>query len=361
MKRFNFHNSGNFKASYEEELILFRTGLGWIRLITGLILVFILIPIAGNSSVMKALTMMGIYSIAAIGLNILTGYTGMISLGHSAIFGLGAYTVVILASGMNAPLWLAVPAGGAISAIAGIGFSLPALRLSGFYLCFATLACQKIMEFIFIRWKGLTGGAEGISFPEAVFPGQALKNDMTLYYIVFILLALMALSAVNLMRSRFGRAFLAVRDDGEVAASLGIPVFNYKLLSFAVSSFYTGVAGALFAYYSREIFPGDFTLAFSVILIAMIIIGGMGSVRGSIYGAVVLVLLKETSIYGERLLSDMFDISIKAASLYAFAVGLLMVLFIMFKPKGLAGIRDDIGSILRSWPFSQGFNHGIKR
>lgn len=361
MKRFHFHNCGNFKASYEEELTFFQTGFGWLWLIIGLILVFIVIPITGNSPVIRILSMIGIFSIAAIGLNILMGYTGMISLGHSAIFGLGAYTAVILASGLNAPFWLAVPAGGAVSAIIGIGFVLPALRLTGFYLCFATLACQKIMEFIFIHWKGLSGGTEGIPLPKTVFPGLDLQNEMTLYYIVFILLALMSWAAVNLMRSRFGRAFLAIRDDWKVAGSLGIPVFNYKLLSFAVSSLYTGIAGALFAFYSRNISPGDFTLTFSVILVAMIIIGGMGSVRGSICGAVVIVLLKEASIYGERLLSDIFNISLTAASLYAFVAGLLMALFIIFRPKGLVGIWDYIGSVFRSWPFSQGVNHGFKR
>ncbi|MBN1626205.1 MAG: branched-chain amino acid ABC transporter permease [Deltaproteobacteria bacterium] len=361
MKRFHFYNCGDFKASYEEELSLFQTGLGWLWLIIGLILILTVIPMSVNPPVIRILSLMGIYSIAAVGLNIITGYTGMISLGHSAIFGMGAYTAVILASGMNAPFWLAVPAGGLISAIIGIGFGIPAFRLSGFYMCFATLACQKIMEFIFIHWKGLTGGVDGISLPETVFPAPALKNDMIIYYIVFILLALMSWAAVNLLRSKFGRVFLAIKDDRKVAGTMGIPVFKYKLLSFAVGSFYTGIAGALFAYYNRHISPGDFTLSLSIVFIAMIIIGGIGSVRGSIYGAVVIILIKEASVYGERTLSDMFDISLTSASLYAFVTGLLMVLFIILKPKGLAGIWDDICSAFRSWPFSQGIDHGFKR
>jgi len=360
MRLFHFHNCGNFKSSYEEDLNLFQTDFGRLWLIAGLVLVFILIPVAGNSHLMKILNMIGIYSIAAIGLNILTGYTGMISLGHSAIFGLGAYTAVVLASGMDAPFWLAIPAGGVISSILGIGFCLPAIRLSGFYLCFATLACQKIMEFIFIHWEGLTGGTEGISLSRTAFLGLDLKNDMTLYYIIFLLLAVTAWTAVNLVRSKFGRAFRAIRDDQKVAGAMGIPVLKYKLLSFAVSSFYAGIAGALFAYYNWNISPGDFSLSFSVILIAMIIIGGMGSMQGSIYGAVVIVLLKEASVYGDRLLVDMFNIPFSVSSLYEFVAGLLIALFIIFKPKGLAGVWSDISSMFRSWPLLQGVNHDFK-
>lgn len=361
MGRFNFHICGNFKTSYEEDLTLFQTDASRLWLIMGLIVVFILVPIAGNPHVMKILNMIGIYSIAAIGLNILTGYTGMISLGHSAIFGVGAYTSVILASGMNAPFWLAVPAGGVMSAIIGIGFGLPSLRLKGLYLCFATIACQKIMEFIFIHWEGITGGTEGITLSKTASWGLDLKNDMILYYIVFLLLALTAWTSVNLVRSKFGRAFCAIRDNQKVAGALGIPVIKYRLLSFAVSSFYAGIAGALFAYYNLNISPVDFSLAFSVILIAMIIIGGMGSVQGSIYGAVVIVLTKEASIYGERLLAEMFDMHFTDSFLYEFVAGLLIVLFIIFRPKGLAGIWRDISSVFRAWPLTQGVNHGSKR
>jgi branched-chain amino acid transport system permease protein len=361
MKRFNFHKCGNYKESYEEELTVFQTDFGRIWLITGLIAVFGLIPLSGNSHVLRLLNMIGIYSIAAIGLNILTGYTGMISLGHSAIFGLGAYTAVNMATGMNAPFWLAVPAGGAISAIIGIGFGLPAVRLMGFYLCFATLACQKIMEFLFIHWDGFTGGPEGISMVKKGFPAMDFKGDVILYYIVFILLTLMAWMAVNLLRSRFGRAFCAIRDDSRVAGVMGIPVFKYKLLSFAISSFYAGIAGALFSYYNLNISPGHFNLSFSIILIAMIIIGGMGSVPGSIFGAIVIVLLKEVLVYGDRLLADMFNVSFKVSSLYEFAAGLLVALFVIFKPKGIAGAWSDIRSVFRAWPLSQGVNHGFKR
>jgi branched-chain amino acid transport system permease protein len=360
MKRYHFYRCGSFKSSYREELGLFQTDPGRLCFFAGLVIVFGIIPFAGSSGVLRVVNMIGIYSIAAIGLNILTGYTGVISLGHSAIFGVGAYTAVILTNLFNAPFYVAVPAGGLVSAVAGIGFGLPAVRLMGFYLCFATLACQKIMEFIFTNWKGLTGGAAGISIAETGFSGIGFKSDMILYYIIFILLTVMALMAFNLMRSRFGRALCAIRDDRRVAEAMGIPAFRYKLLSFAVGSFYAGIAGALFSYFSLTISPGDFNVSFSVILIAMIIIGGMGSIPGSILGAVVVVLLKEASAFGDRILLDMFEMPFSVSSLYEFAAGLLIVMFIIFKPKGITGAWSDIRAAFRSWPFSQVFNNGFK-
>jgi branched-chain amino acid transport system permease protein len=350
MKRFNFYRCGNFNSSYGEDLSLIKTDLGRLWLIAGLIIVFGLIPLTGSPYFLKVLNLIGIYSIAAIGLNILTGYTGVISIGHAAIFGVGAYTVVILTVTMNAPFYISVPAGGAISAVAGIGFGLPAIRLMGVYIFFSTLACQKIMEFLFINLKGLTGGSEGISMAKTGIPGMELKGDIFLYYITFALLTLMTITAANLMRSRFGRALCAIRDDRRVAEAAGIPAFRYKLLSFAISSFYAGIAGALFSYYCLNISPGDFNISFSIILIAMIIIGGIGSIPGSIYGAVVVVLLKEVSVFGDRIVPDIFNMSFRLSSLYEFVAGLLIVLFIIFKPKGIAGVCSKIRSVFSSWP-----------
>jgi branched-chain amino acid transport system permease protein len=247
-----------------------------------------------------------------------------------------------------------------LASVVGIGFGLPAIRLMGVYLCFGTLACQKIMEFLFINWKGVTGGADGISMVKTAIAGTRLKNDMILYYIIFALLTFMALMAVNLIRSRYGRALCAIRDNEKAAGVMGIPAFRYKMLSFAVSSFYAGIAGALFSCYSLNISPGDFNISFSITLIAMIIIGGTGSIPGSIFGAVIVVLLKEASVFGERILPDLLNLPFRASSLYEFAAGLLIVLFIMFKPEGIAGAWNDIRSVFRSWPLSQVVNNGIK-
>jgi branched-chain amino acid transport system permease protein len=364
MRRFHFHPCGNFKASYKEELAIFETDFGRLWVAIALILVFGLIPFVGNAAALKVLNMIGIFSIAAIGLNILTGYTGMISLGHSAIFGIGAYTAAILSTSMNVPFWIAIPAGGVISSIIGIGFGLPAIRLMGFYLCFATLACQKIMEFIFIYWKDLTGGAEGILISRTGFLWIDIKNDIIFYYVIFISLVLLTWMAVNFMHSKYGRAFTAIRDNHDIAEAMGMPASKYKLLSFAISSFYAGFAGALFAYYNLNVSPGPFNLSFSIILIAMVIIGGLGSIPGSIFGATIVVILKEALTYADSLLAGPFTlhgVSFTLSSLYEFAIGLLIALFIIFKPKGMADVWRDIRCVFRSWPLSKGFQHGFKR
>jgi branched-chain amino acid transport system permease protein len=342
-----------------EELALFQTDFGRLWAIAGFLIIFGLIPLAGSPYFLKTLSLIGIYSIAAIGLNVLTGCTGIISLGHSAIFGLGAYTAVILTSSMNLPIYVSIPAGGIISAVAGVGFGLPAVRLTGIYICFATLACQKIMEFIFINWQGATGGAYGISIP-GTGTGIGLKDNLLLYYAIFAILTLTALMAVNLMRSKFGRALCAIRDDQRAAEAIGIPAARYKLLSFAFSSFYAGLAGALFSFFSIKISPGDFNVSFSVILIAMIIIGGMGSISGSVIGACIIVLLKEALVFSDGILQHTFSVSFRPSSLYEFAAGLLLALFIIYKPKGIMGAWKDIRLIFSSWPLSQVSNNGAK-
>jgi branched-chain amino acid transport system permease protein len=364
MRKFNFHSCGNFKESYKQELAVFETDSGKFLLIIALIFIFGFIPFAGNSWIIRTLNMIGIYSIAAIGLNILTGYTGMISLGHSAIFGIGAYATAFLATRINIPIWVAIPASGIISVIIGIGFSLPAARLMGFYLCFATLAAQKIMEYCFIHCTALTNGPSGISMTGPHGLPVILKNDVTLFYLIFIILALMTWMAVNLIRSKFGRGFIAIRDKENVAEIMGVPALKYKQLSFAISAFYTGIAGSLFALYNINVSPELFNLSFSIILIAMIIIGGTGSLSGSIIGAIILVMLKEGLIYSDKLLAGhpaLWDGSIKVSSLYELIAGILIAVFILFKPKGMADIGLDIRTFFGSWPFSKGIHYGSKR
>jgi branched-chain amino acid transport system permease protein len=364
MRLFRLNTCGKFTTSYEEELTFFKTGFSRLWLIIGLVLIFGYLPFALDSHTIKILSLIGIYSIAAIGVNILTGYTGMISLGHAAIFGVGAYSASILAIRMQAPFWIAVPAGAVISAIVGTGFGMPALRLAGYYLCFATLAGQKIMDFIFIHYVSLTGGPAGMSITGTDSFLIDMKSDRISYYVIFISLVITVWTVVNLMRSKFGRGFAAIRDNQEVAGILGIPVSKYKLLSFALSSFYAGLAGALFACYNLNISPGFFDMSFSIILMAMVIVGGLGSIPGAIFGAIAIVSLKEILAFGDTFLAaplKLSGLSITVSSLYEFAVGILIVLFIIFKPKGLADVWRDIRALFSAWPFLKCSYYGFKR
>ena len=286
MRKLQFRPCGNYNESYEEELAIFETDFGRVCMLIGLLLLFLVIPFIASPYMLYVLNTIGIYAIAAIGLNILIGYTGQISLGHGAFFGVGAYTAAILATKTGFPVWLSLPAAGLVTAAVGIIFGLPSARLKHLYLLIATLAGQFIIEYVLVQWESLTGGAEGISIIGATFLKIDLMNDRTFYFLIFICFAIMTWIAVNLVRTRYGRAFIAIRDNDRAAEGMGIPIFRYKLLSFAISSFYAGFAGGLYAYYMMSITPEPFNLWLSIWLIAMIIIGGLGNIPGSVFGAI---------------------------------------------------------------------------
>ncbi|MBW1729535.1 MAG: branched-chain amino acid ABC transporter permease [Deltaproteobacteria bacterium] len=355
MRRLQFHPCGNFRESYHQELTIFETDFGRLWLIIGLILLFGVIPFVSTPYLLYVLNLVGIYSIGAIGLNILIGYTGQISLGHGAFFGVGAYTAAILATKAHFPFWATAPLAGAMTAGVGMIFGIPSGRLKHLYLTIATLAGQFIMEYVFVHWDTLTGGADGIVVTGATLFGMDLGNDRNFYFVIFVCFVLMTWFAVNLMRTRYGRAFIAIRDNDRAAEGMGIPLFSYKLLSFAISSFYAGFAGALFAYYTMSITPEPFNLWLSIEFIAMIIIGGLGNIPGSVFGTIFIVALNETLSATTQYLMNVgvaSNIAITIAPLREFVFGLAIILFIIFEPKGLAEVWRIVRSSFRLWPFS---------
>jgi len=355
MRKIQFHPCGSYKISYHQDLNIFGTDFGRLWMVIGLVLLFGVVPFISNAYLLYIINNMGIYAIAAVGLNLLIGFTGQISLGHGAFFGVGAYTGAILATKAGVPFFLAVPLAGVISAAVGMLFGIPSARLKHLYLCIATLAGQFIIEYVLVQWEGLTGGAEGIVVPRATLFGLNLGSDRAFFYVTFFCFVLMAWIAVNLIRTRIGRAFIAIRDNDRAAEGMGIPIFPYKLLSFAISSFYAGFAGALYAYYTMSITPEPFNLWLSIEYIAMIIIGGLGSIPGSVFGAVFIVSLNETLSHITEYLMNVgtsTGIAITIAPLREFVYGLAIVLFIIFEPKGLAEVWRIIRSSFRLWPFS---------
>jgi branched-chain amino acid transport system permease protein len=355
MRKLWFHPCGNFRESYFQELTIFETDFGRAWVLVGLVLLFGVIPLISSSYMLYILNTIGIYTIAAIGLNLLIGFTGQISLGHGAFFGVGAYAGAILATKIGLPFWLAVPGAGFVTALVGMIFGIPSLRLKHLYLTIATLAGQFIIEYVFVNWEGLTGGAQGIVVKRASLFGIGLKDDRTFYYVIFICFVVMAWIAVNLVRTRYGRAFVAIRDNDRAAEGMGIPIFRYKLLSFAISSFYAGFAGALFAYYMMSITPEPFNLWLSIEFIAMIIIGGLGKIHGSVFGAIFIVALNEILSNLTQFLMNLgvsAGAAITIAPLREFVFGLAIVLFIIFEPKGLAELWRIVRSNFRLWPFS---------
>ncbi|MDO9515077.1 MAG: branched-chain amino acid ABC transporter permease [Syntrophales bacterium] len=355
MRKLRFHPCGNFNDRYGQELTIFETDFGRASLIAGLVILFGVVPYISGPYLLYILNTVAITAIAAIGLNILTGFTGQLSLGHGAFFGVGAYAAAILATRVDFPFLLAVPCAGVITALVGVLFGLPSGRLKGLYLTIATLAGQFIIEYLLIHWEGLTKGTMGIVLPEISLFGVAMGGDRSFFYIVYLCLIGMTLLAVNLMRTRYGRAFVAIRDNDRAAEGMGIPIFPYKLLSFGISSFYAGVAGALWAYYMVSITTEPFNLGLSVEFIAMVIIGGLGSIAGAIYGALFITGLNE----GLRWLTDLLmstdmlsAVGLSMAPLRELAFGSAIVLFILLEPRGLAEVWRIIRSNFRLWPFS---------
>jgi len=355
MRKLRFHPCGNFNERYEQELTIFETDFGRASLIVGLVILFAVVPYATGPYLLYIINMVAITAIAAIGLNILTGFTGQLSLGHGAFIGVGAYAAAILSTKAGVPFILAVPSAGLITAMVGMLFGLPSWRLKGLYLTIATLAGQFIIEYLLVHWEGLTEGTMGIVLPGISIFGVALDGDRSFFYIAYICLIVMILFAVNLMRTSYGRAFIAIRDNDRAAEGMGIPIFRYKLLSFGISSFYAGIAGALWAYYMISITTEPFNLGLSVEYIAMIIIGGLGSIAGAIYGALFITGLNE----GLRWLTDILmsvdmlnAVGVSMAPLREIAFGAAIVLFILLEPRGLAEVWRISRSNFRLWPFS---------
>lgn len=355
MRRLRFHPCGNYNEQYEQELTIFETDFGRLWIWVGMFILFGVLPFITSAYILYVLNTVGIAAIAAIGLNLLIGYTGQISLGHGAFFGVGAYSAAILATKAGFPFWISVPAAGVITALVGMVFGIPSVRLKHLYLTIATLAGQFIIEYVLVQWESLTGGAEGIFLPTPALFGFELSDDRSLFYVIFFCFVVMTWMAVNIVRTRYGRAFVAIRDNDRAAEGMGIPIFLYKLLSFAISSFYAGFAGGLWAYVMMSITPEPFTLWLSIEYIAMIIIGGLGSISGSVFGAIFIITLNEVLSHVTELLMNMGDstgMAITIAPLREFVFGLAIVLFIIFEPKGLAEVWRIVRSSFRLWPFS---------
>ncbi|HQP23671.1 MAG TPA: branched-chain amino acid ABC transporter permease [Smithellaceae bacterium] len=355
MKKLSFHPCGNYHENYNQELAIFETWFGRVSLGVFLLLLFGVAPFVLSPYLLYVVNTIGILAIAAIGLNILVGYTGQISLGHGAFFGVGAYAAAILATRLEVPFYLSIPAAGLITAMIGMVFGIPSGRLKGLYLTIATLAGQIIIEYVLIQWESLTKGTMGITLPAPKIFGWTIAGDKTFFFFIFACMVAMTWFAVNIIRSKYGRAFIAIRDNDRAAEGMGIPIFKYKLLSFGISSFYAGFAGALWAYYMVSITTEPFNLGLSVEFIAMVIIGGMGNIPGAIFGATFITFLNEILRYTTGLLMNVGVITsmgLNMAPLKEFVFGLAIVLFILLEPKGIAELWRILRSYFRLWPFS---------
>jgi branched-chain amino acid transport system permease protein len=277
--------------------------------------------------------------VAVLGLNILTGFTGLISLGNAAFMAIGAYSAAWLSSRLGVNMLWCIPAAGAVTALLGMVVGVPSLRLKGLYLAMATLAAHFIVEFAVVKWESVTGGVSGLSVPAPSVAGIALDNDRKLYALFLACALGGSLFAANLFRSRPGRALVAIRDHETAAAVMGVDVFRHKIVAFGASAFYVGAAGALLAVQSRLISPESFPLSLAIDALAMVIIGGLGSVAGSVLGAVFLTLLPEGLRLGTNALSGQWpELVGKLSILRELSFSVLVIGFLVFEPHGLAAV-----------------------
>ena len=342
---------GDFHASYRHDEALFdtRAQRTWFALLIAALAVF---PLVGGAYFVYLACLLGIHLISAAGLNVMTGYTGLISLGHAAFMGVGCYTVA-LAEKAGIPFWLALPAAGFVAAATGLVFAIPSLRIKGLYFAVATLAAQFVLGFIFREWESVTGGVRGANVPAASVLGFQLNNDGRVYYLIVSLAVVLLAGARNLFRTRVGRAFIAIRDRDISAEVLGISLFRYKLLAFAIGSFYAGIAGGLWGYFFRVATPELFGLSLSVFYLAAIIVGGLGSILGTILGATFMTmvpeLLRAMVSWADAL--GVPDANVFLAPVRQVVFGLLIVGFLVFEPHGLAELWRRARRFFHLWPF----------
>lgn len=324
------------KRDYRADLTLFE---GHRSLVLAVLFALGMFGYAGfiaEGFALYVLTTLALFVIAALGLNLLVGYTGQISLGHAAFLAIGAYAHVILYTA-GAPLPVSLLAG-ALSA-SGFGFlvGIPALRLKGPYLAIATLGFQVTVDQVLGRWDAVTGGRMGLGVPAPEVFGIPLGDVRTYCLLCLTVTIGVAIVVYNLTRSRIGRAFIAIRDNETAAEAMGVGLVRYKTLAFALSAFFTGLAGALYAQLFDRINPSNFTLIMSIELLVMVVVGGLASVLGSILGASLFVLLP-------HLLADFRDFQ-------TIIVGAILISVLLFEPMGLRGRWLRIKYYFRAWPF----------
>ena len=332
------------KTSYTQDIDLFKHNgqRFWYGLLA---LAVLLAPLGLDRFLLGEMALVYIYAIAGVGLMLLVGYTGQVSLGHAAFLAIGAYCHAwLLNQGWPFPLALAAATG--FSGVVGIAVGIPALRMTGIYLAVATLAFLVIVEQVLSHWVSVTGGFRGMPVPRAEL-GIDLSAPVAFYYLCLLALFLSMVAALNWLRSPTGRAMAAVRDSETSAESMGIHIAYTKTLAFGISAAFTGLAGGLFAHKIGYLAPDAFTLATSISLLLMVVVGGLGSMHGVIYGAVFIGLLPQ----GIALLRDSAPPAVsQIPGLEAGVFGLILVLFLIYEPDGLYGRWRKIRLFFEEFP-----------
>src|SRR6266478_3935399 len=356
-----------FKTSYGQDLTLFTdsTQRNWYAvLLTGLLIVPLLVP-----AYLVDISLVFIYGLCGLSLMVLAGYTGLVSLGHAAFLGVGAYAHVFFVHDVGLPWIVSVALASVLTAAVGVLVGLPALRMTGVYLTIATLAFALIIQEVFSRWERVTGGLKGKPVDKPVIFGVSLASDTAFYFLCLALLIGGLWLTANVLRAPTGRAWVAIRDSEIAAQSMGVHLARYKTLAFAYSAALMGAAGALFAHKIGFLAPDIFSVLLSIQFLLMVVVGGLGSLHGALYGAVFVailpVLISEVRDHAPQWAGHLSGVLGKDAGAAVYLTverfvkqpglepgifGLILVLFILFEPLGIYGRWRKIQLLLSTFP-----------
>ena len=353
-----FHReTGQYKTTYRADMALFPLAVQRRAAFGACLLLFAVLPLLGDEHLLSVITLNAINLVGALGITVLLGLAGQISLGHGAFMSVGAYTAANLAVRLDLPFWLTLPAGAAAAALVGLVVGLPSLRVRGFYLAIATLAAQLVIEWIINHTPEISGGIQAsIHVPRPELLGLRIDSAHGFYFLNVGIAFAALVATLNLARSRIGRAMVAVREHETAAAGVGVDVRATKLAAFAVSAAYGGVAGVLFTYYLGIANYQQYTFGVSVYYLAINIIGGLGSVWGAVLGIAFLstvprlVFIAMSSVGGWFI--DLAYMAQAVAQVRQMTFGILILVFLVLEPEGLMALWRRLRDYFRYWPFS---------
>lgn len=342
--------TGIFHQTFKSDERMWAVPAVRLWLLIGALVLFTM-PLWSGDYLLAMACIVGIHIVATLGLNITTGNAGLISLSHGAFLGVGCYTVAWLGH-RGVPFYLTLPAAGLSTACLGVIVGLPSLRVKGVYLAIATLAAHFILTFVFREWVSVTGGVPGTTIPRATLGDFVFVGDRRNFYLIYGCAVILAIAARNLARTYIGRAFVAVRDRDISAEILGVDLLRTKLQAFAVGAFYAGVAGGLLGYFYGAITPEYFVLTLSVFYLAAVIVGGLGTVLGSILGAAFMTFVPEALRLLVNASAHWFPgVAGLLLPMGQAVFGLLIIVFLVCEPHGLSAIWARVRRVIHLWPF----------
>lgn len=345
---------GVFNYSYSEDMAIIRTKTQW-GLFIGFLIFIGLVPLFAPTYITGIIVGIFIYIVVAQSLQLLTGYCGQISMAHSAFMGVGAFTTGIVVAKLGLSFWAALPLAGIVAGLVGLIFGVPSFRVKGLYLVLISIAAQIIIMYAILHLKGVTGGVTGLRIPPPTIGSFVFGTTASYYYLAGATAAVTTFLIKNIVRTRAGRAFIAIRDNDIAADVMGVNIFGYKLLAFFISCFFAGIAGWLWGGYTNLASVDHYNLMESIWFLAMIVVGGLGSTLGAILGVVFIEVLRELCVWLGPVVDEVIPVigGTISTAMPMFVLGLVIMMSLILEPRGLAHRWEIIKRSYRLWPYSR--------